>query len=36
VLGEAGVEQFLKTTIETAVAIKAVKPVEFERVIVDA
>ena len=35
VLGEAGVEQLLKTTIEAAVAIKAVKPAEFERVIVD-
>jgi IS5 family transposase len=36
VLGEAGVEQLLKTTIEAAVAIKAVKPIEFERVIVDS
>ena len=35
VLGEAGVEQLLKTTIETAVAIKAVNKAEFERVIVD-
>ena len=36
VLGEAGVEQLLKTTIETAVAIGAVKKAEFERVIVDS
>ncbi len=36
VLGEAGVEQLLKTTIETALAIKAVKKPEFERVIVDS
>jgi len=36
VLGEAGVEQLLKTTIETALAIKAVKKSEFERVIVDS
>ena len=35
ILGEAGVEQLLKTTIETAVAIQAVKRAEFERVIVD-
>lgn len=35
ILGEAGVEQLLKTTIETAVAIQAVKKTEFERVIVD-
>ena len=35
ILGEAGVEQLLKTTIETAVAIKAVNKAEFERVIVD-
>ena len=35
VLGEAGVEQLLKTTIEAAVAMKAVKPVELERVTVD-
>jgi IS5 family transposase len=35
ILGEAGVEQLLKTTIEAAVAMKMVKPAEFERVIVD-
>ena len=35
VLGEAGVEQLLKTTIEAAVGMKVIKPVEFERVIVD-
>ncbi len=35
VLGEAGVEQLLKTTIEAAVAMKTIKPEEFERVIVD-
>ncbi len=35
VLGEAGVEQLLKTTIEAAVDMKAIKKVEFERVIVD-
>jgi IS5 family transposase len=29
VLGEAGVEQLLKTTIEAAVAMKAVKPIEI-------
>ena len=36
VLGEAGVEQLLKTTIEAAVAMGAVKKTEFERVIVDS
>jgi IS5 family transposase len=35
-LGDEGLEQFLKCTIETAVAIKAVKPVELERVIADS
>lgn len=35
VLGEAGVEQLLKTTIEAAVGMKAIRPAEFERVIVD-
>jgi transposase, IS5 family len=35
VLGEAGVEQLLKTTLEAAVAMKLVKKAEFERVIVD-
>jgi IS5 family transposase len=35
VLGEAGVEQLLKTTIETAVRIQAVNKSEFKRVIVD-
>jgi len=35
VLGEAGVEQLLKTTIETAVNIQAIKKQELERVIVD-
>lgn len=36
VLGEAGVEQLLKTTIETAVAIGAAGQKEFKRVIVDS
>src|SRR3954471_19273586 len=35
-LGEAGVEQLLKTTIEAAVSMKAIKPAEFERVIIDS
>ena len=34
-LGEAGVEELLKATIDTAVASKAIRPAEFERVIVD-
>ena len=36
VLGEAGVEQLLKITIEAAVSIGAVSKSEFERVIVDS
>jgi len=36
VLGEAGVEQLLKTTIEAAVAMNVVKKTDFERVIVDS
>lgn len=35
-IGEAGVEELLKATIDTAVASKAIKPAEFERVIVDS
>jgi transposase, IS5 family len=34
-IGEAGVEELLKATIDTAVTSKAVKPSELERVIVD-
>ena len=35
-LGEAGVEQLLKTTIEAAIGMKAIKPAELERIIVDS
>jgi IS5 family transposase len=35
-LGEDGIEQLLKATIECAVQIKAVLPVDLERVIVDS
>jgi IS5 family transposase len=35
-LGEDGIEQLLKATIETAVEIKAVRPADLERVIVDS
>jgi IS5 family transposase len=34
-IGEAGVEALLKATIDTAVQNKALRPAEFERVIVD-
>jgi IS5 family transposase len=36
VLGEAGVEELLKSTLDAAVKMKAVRPSEFERVIVDS
>jgi IS5 family transposase len=35
IIGEEGLEQLLKATIETAVEIKAIRPAELERVIVD-
>ena len=34
-IGEAGVEELLKATIDTAVQTKAIRPAEFERIIVD-
>ena len=34
-IGEAGVEEILKATLDTAVSMKAIKPAEFEHVIVD-
>ena len=35
-IGEEGLEQLLRFTIQTAVEIKAIKPAELERVIVDS
>ena len=34
-IGEAGMEAILKATIDTAIVCKAIKPAEFERIIVD-
>ena len=35
-IGEAGMERILAATIDTALASKAIKPAEFERIIVDS
>lgn len=35
VIGEAGMQAILKATIDTAIDVKAIKPAEFERIIVD-
>jgi transposase, IS5 family len=35
-IGEAGMQAILKATIDTALASKAIKPTEFERIIVDS
>ena len=35
-IGEAGMERILAATIDTAVASNAIKPAEFERIIVDS
>jgi len=35
-IAEAGVEELLKATIDTAVASRAIKPAEFEEIIVDS
>jgi transposase, IS5 family len=34
-IGETGVEELLKATLDTAIETKAVRPTEFERIIVD-
>ena len=34
-IGEAGMQAILKATIDTALDVKAIKPAEFERIIVD-
>ena len=35
-IGEAGMEAILKATIDTAIDVKAIKPADFERIIVDS